>query len=342
MHQPCSSRSSECVAVPSGRRSGRGFTLIELLVVVGVIAILLAILLPAMAAAREQGKTAVCLANQRSIVQGANAYLLDHHREDLPWALPKNYSTSDGVFTWTCYSEYIWGGGMPDKTLADWKGSGATGIPDPTGCDVYRVPPKHRPMNRYLGASVSWTLAGETPGFFRCPSDSSASVPLAGGNNHDRNPDGRSQTWAFWGTSYAINWYWPYYHWYYRLTKGTRVGKNPPYSKNLLTMLGTSKQVPGLGASLLAEKGQRWTSSFIIFFENRLNYALEGAAPRGAENPGAKLYRGWHKKLDYHVAGFLDGHAVHARFDTRFVDGPGWTTWPSRPWSDDWEEYNDD
>ena len=41
----------------------KGFTLIELLVVVAIIAILMAILMPAMSRAREQGKRAVCLNN---------------------------------------------------------------------------------------------------------------------------------------------------------------------------------------------------------------------------------------------------------------------------------------
>jgi hypothetical protein len=30
-------------------------------------------------------------------------------------------------------------------------------------------------------------------------------------------------------------------------------------------------------------------------------------------------------------------------FDTRFVDGPGWTIWPSRPWDDSgvWSPFQD-
>jgi len=71
---------------PSMQRRGfRGFTLIELLVVISIIALLISILLPALARARDAAKNTQCLANQRSLVGAQHAYQIDNGR------LPMNY-----------------------------------------------------------------------------------------------------------------------------------------------------------------------------------------------------------------------------------------------------------
>jgi prepilin-type N-terminal cleavage/methylation domain-containing protein/prepilin-type processing-associated H-X9-DG protein len=82
-----------------------GFTLVELLVVIGIIAVLMSMLLPAMSRAREQANTIACLSNMRQIMAAVHNYASDTggyvvpaqwlHTPDNPLSSAQNYDGNE-------------------------------------------------------------------------------------------------------------------------------------------------------------------------------------------------------------------------------------------------------
>jgi len=70
-------------------RPADGFTLVEALLVIGVLAILLALLLPAMFKARDSANTVKCVGNLKQIGAGLMAYVSDHDGALIPAAVLK-------------------------------------------------------------------------------------------------------------------------------------------------------------------------------------------------------------------------------------------------------------
>lgn len=79
--------SSRSVPRIAGLLRERGFTLVELLVVIGIIALLLSLLLPALSRARDKARALSCASNMRNI-----GFAIHSYAEDNQGFLPRAYS----------------------------------------------------------------------------------------------------------------------------------------------------------------------------------------------------------------------------------------------------------
>jgi prepilin-type N-terminal cleavage/methylation domain-containing protein len=126
----------------------RGFTLIELLVVIGIIAILAAMLLPALAAAKEKANRTYCMNNVKQLTVGANIYATDSNDY---W--PPVYLAAHAYNQCTAehYARYVY--------------------TDPTGTAGIKVPTTITANQTFqnLGFLYPLKLAGDG-GVFYCPS----------------------------------------------------------------------------------------------------------------------------------------------------------------------------
>ena len=119
-------------------KTAEAFTLIELLVVIAIIAILAALLLPALGRAKEKAKITQCLSNLRQIGLGVKMYADDHNA-----TLPPRDSAQSGKPG--PFENYAFGLGGND--------------PDPGHSFMAKA--TNRPLYQYLGKSA----------VCRCPAD---------------------------------------------------------------------------------------------------------------------------------------------------------------------------
>jgi prepilin-type N-terminal cleavage/methylation domain-containing protein len=148
-------------------RRPRAFTLIELLVVVAIIALLIAVLLPNLAAAREQGRRAKCCANLKNIATGAVLYAQEDAKNLI---VPLHQSVIQNQFQ---FGTQLWFRlGIPSSfggRTAIQRVANIANPTDPNG--PWRA--ETRPLNRYMFQGGIGKYDTEKSGFemFMCPGD---------------------------------------------------------------------------------------------------------------------------------------------------------------------------
>ncbi|MEK6800241.1 MAG: prepilin-type N-terminal cleavage/methylation domain-containing protein [Planctomycetota bacterium] len=289
----------------ANRRVG-GFTLIELLVVIAIIALLIAILLPSLDAARKQAKQNACLSHIKNIASSSRVYEAD---DPSGWGIPVHpLQYKQNASNPTFIGAYEWGGKS---------GIGREGFTNDRGIlgskygTFAGFGPPTRPMNRilYPGGFPDFAAARNRTGatedtkleleIFKCPGDDG---PPRGAHCKDWIDDVRTvPSYDWFGNSYSCN--------MFMVGHGSgEFWSNSPY-------LRPTSRVPTPARTLYYEENVgRWA-----WGARKEQVGCEQVINGPGIDPGpTKAVRGWHGKDWSYNRSFVD---AHAEFQRIYIEG---------------------
>lgn len=295
-------------------RLHQAFTLIELLVVIAIIALLIAILLPSLEAARRQSKQSACLAHIKNIATSSRVYEAD---DPSGWGIPvhpKQYVQCPGQIPGATCSQPTFVGAY------EWGGKSGIGTDDISGPEYLNSKygtkmgfgPSTRPMNMILypgGFPDAWDggdnrldrLQAEADtkldlGLFKCPGDDG---PPRGAHCENWLKADERSSYDHFGTSYAANVF-------MTVAVGDRLapdfdinemGSNSPYMR-------PTSRVPTPARTLYFEENiGRWAWS-----ARREIDACQWVG-LGVDPGPTKALGGWHGRDWTYNRAFVDAHA---------------------------------